>query len=226
MITGFLKNLFYISRNYTVMTKKLFKFLPFLALAGIILSGCDTKSVTTSKEYLNKASLDWLPVSGNGTLVFENDSITVEFHGTGEEAWFERVLYKTDQEGTFKVQQNYYADMERRSMEFISDSTSYVFTILMKRCKGDIGAWDELYVTLSDGFYYENTVKIITYKTANWQYGESELAPKVVLNEKTYNNVYFRQQERRPQNLYVNSAQGIVGYNTTSDDIWTIVSKK
>lgn len=205
---------------------KMYRFIILWWFATVIIAGCDSKTVNTETEYLNNASLQWLPLTGNETLVFENDTSALEFHGTGEETYFENVRYKSDLEGMFKVQENYYADMQRRTIQYVSDSTNYVFTILQKRCKGDIGDWDELYVTLSDGFYYENAVKIITYKTAGFDYGESMIYTSLKLDGKNFANVYYNEQERRPQNLYVNKAQGIVGFNTVSDDIWTISVKK
>jgi hypothetical protein len=194
----------------------------YLSMVAALVWGCASKSVNTATEYINQASLQWLPLNGTESLVYENDTGTLVFTGTGVETYFEKVRYKTDQDGMFKVNEDYYANMERREMRYVSDTTGYEIIILQERCKGDIGSWDVLHVTLADGFYYQNIIKIITYKTANWNYGESSMHKAIKLNGVQYTNVYYNVQERRPRELYVNQARGIIGFTTSSEEVWTL----
>ncbi|MBN3034203.1 MAG: hypothetical protein JW861_01340 [Bacteroidales bacterium] len=202
-----------------------FRTLVFLVLPGLMtgLSSCEPKSVNSGTQYLRTSSLAWIPFSGYESVTFDMDTSELEFTGTGIQRYYENVLYKTDQEGFFKVQEDYYADMERLKLVFTSLNSDYEITYLLKRGKGAIGDWDELHVTLSDGFYYSNTVKKVVFKTAEWEYGEyAKYLPSIKLNKTTYGGVYYWMQERRPQELYINQIYGVVGFRTTSSGHWNL----
>lgn len=191
-------------------------------LFTFLFGGCEPKDVVTETEYLSDTSLAWYPFSGYSNVVFEIDTAELEFYSTGVEIYFERVRYMTESGGFTAGQENYYASMERRKIEFVSDSTTYTITYLLERNKGEIGDWDVLRVILADGAFQQNEVKIITFRTSGWDYGESPSRAAQVLNGKTFSNVYFNEQERRPQALYVNRLQGVVGFKSISDEVWTL----
>ena len=93
-----------------------------------ILSGCGPKDVTTDPEELSAASKSWIPFEGNESVTFVFDTSKMVFTGTGKESFFETVRYKTDQGGLFNFQEDYYADLERETLGFLSPSTPFYFS--------------------------------------------------------------------------------------------------
>ncbi|MCD4736881.1 MAG: hypothetical protein K8R53_12625 [Bacteroidales bacterium] len=186
--------------------------LLIVLVAIIFLPGCEIKSITTDTENLTDTALSWIPFNGSETVIFESDSGEIAFYGTGYESFYENVRYMSDQSGFFKLQEDYYAEMERRTLVFISESSDYIITYYLERNKSEVGAWDELRVTIADGFYYDNEIKVVPYKSFDWEFGVSGRKPQLNLNGTLFTNVYFNEQERRPQFLYLNQQFGVVGY--------------
>jgi hypothetical protein len=192
-------------------------------LAAILISGCTSNSISTGKEDLSTASKSWIPFAGDESITFIFDTSTMVFTGTGREAFYETVRYKTDQSGFFSFQTDYYAELERQRVTFESPSTTYSLSYLLAKNKAETGDWELLSVTISDDQYYSNQLRIITYETDEFNKGENfKFQEMMTLNGMRFNDVYYRQQERRPFEIYYTKLQGIVAFRITSDQLWVI----
>ena len=105
-------------------------YLTLLILSSFLMFSCGPQSVNTEREDLNAESRSWIPYAGNETVVFEYDTNAWTFNGLGKEVYYDNVRYMSDQSGFFKVQEDYYADMERQELTFDSPSTPYFIKYL------------------------------------------------------------------------------------------------
>ncbi|MCD4697604.1 MAG: hypothetical protein K8S16_15365 [Bacteroidales bacterium] len=194
-----------------------------LLLIAIVVVNCGPKSTTTEDETLSLMSKAWLPFEGAENITFEFDTSKLVFTGDGKETYFENVRYMTDQSGFFTVQEDYYADLERQHLNFESPAYPYFFSYYLEKNKGEYGSWDILKVTISDGVYYENVLKMAIFETDNFDKGESfRFQSKITLNGQSFDSVYYWKQERRPFELYYTKNQGIIGFKVSSNELWTI----
>ena len=188
-----------------------------------ILSGCGPKDVTTDPEELSAASKSWIPFEGNESVTFVFDTSKMVFTGTGKESFFETVRYKTDQGGLFNFQEDYYADLERETLGFLSPSTPFYFSYYLEKNKGVTGDWDILRVTISEGIYYSNEMKIVISESDDFDKGDNfKFKSSLALNGTTYTDVYYWKQERRPFELYYTKSHGIIGFKLSSNELWTL----
>jgi hypothetical protein len=189
----------------------------------ILLFGCGPKSVTTDYQELKSSSKSWIPFGGYETVSFEFDTNIMVFTGFGKESYYDYLRYMTDQSGFFNVQKDYYAYFERQSLIFESPNTDYFITYFLKRSKGDTGDWDTFRISVGDGDYYKNEMKIITYESNSFDKGERySFKERVLLNGKEFDNVYYLKQERRPFEVYYTQQQGVVAFKLSAKEIWTI----
>jgi hypothetical protein len=145
------------------------------------------------------------------------------FTGSGKETYYENVRYMTDQGGFIELQKDYYADLERQKLLFNSVSTPYFIQYYLERNKGELGDWDIFKISVGDGDYYQNEMKIVTYQTESSNKGENFTFKKeMTLNGVEYQNVYFKKQERRPFEIYYTLKQGLVGFKVSSTELWTL----
>ncbi len=210
-------------------TKQIMQIKNILAHTVVLLSvvflvpACSPKSVSTEKENLQGASLSWIPYQNYESVVFEYDSSTMIFSGTGREEYYENVRYMTDQSGFINYQTDYYAKLERHAMSFESDTSTYVINYYLERNKGDIGDWDILEVSMVEGDFYSNKLKILLYESGSYDYGEIFLYRKSMkIAGKDFTDVYYRIQDRRPFEIYYTPQQGIVAFKLSSTELWTI----
>jgi hypothetical protein len=189
----------------------------------IWLIGCGPKSITTDTENLDTISEAWIPYAGSEDVVFEFDTSQMVFSGAGRASYYENVRYMTDQGGFIGVQEDYYAELERQNLLFYSVSTPYFIKYYLERNKGELGDWDILRVSVGDGDYYQNEMKIVTYETENSSKGENyTFKPEQVLNGISFDSVYYKKQERRPFEIYYTRRLGIIGFKVSSTELWTI----
>ncbi len=195
-----------------------------VALAFMIsLIGCGPKSVTTDTENLDSISLAWIPFAGSEDVVFEFDTSRMAFYGAGRSSYYENVRYMTDQGGFIAVQEDYYADLERQNLIFNSASTPYFIRYYLERNKGELGDWDILKVSVGDGDYYQNEMKIVTYETESSDKGENfTFKPQVELSGIKFDSVYYKKQERRPFEIYYTQRLGVVAFKVSSTELWVI----
>lgn len=189
----------------------------------ILLFGCSPKSVSTEYQDLESNSKSWIPFYGYESVTFEFDTNFMVFSGIGREKYYDYIRYTTDQSGFFTVQKDYYAYLERQTLIFESPTTDYFITYYLERDKGDTGDWDIFKVSVGDGNYYKNEMKIVTYESEKYDRGEKfSFKATVNLNGKVFNDVYFVKQERRPFEIYYTRQQGIVAYKLSAKETWTI----
>ena len=193
------------------------------SLALILLIGCGPKEITTDPEELSNSSKSWIPFSGNESVSFIYDTNSMVFTGTGKTSYFETVRYKTDQGSLFTFQEDYYADLERETLGFVSPSTDFFFIYYLEKNKSETGDWDILTVTISEGIYYSIELKIVISETDDFDKGDNfKFQKSLTLNGETYSNVYYWKQERRPFEIYYTQTQGIIGFKLSSNELWTI----
>jgi len=211
----------YISIKFQIM-KFIRVLLAVSTIFPFILSGCAPQEVDKGTQLLSSSSKLWVPYVGDEIISFaDTDSNRLVFQGMGYTDYLERVLYQSDQSGLFKSQQDYYANMERMNLTFASDSTNYVLNFNLEANKSEVGDFDVLRVTVSDGAFYYNTLKIVVYKTSEFNYGEVfKKRPTLTLKGRTYANVYYWQQERRPFEVYFTKTEGIIAMTLFSDQLW------
>lgn len=201
----------------------IFTYAVVLISIVFIVPSCGPKSVTTEKENLNSSSLNWIPYQNYESVVFEYDTLTMTFQGAGREEYYENVLYMTDQSGFVNYQTDYYANLERNAMSFDSDTSTYIINYYLERNKGDIGDWDILEVSMVEGDFYSNKLRMVLYETTSYDYGEVFLYKKSLkIAGKSFTNVYYRIQDRRPFEIYYTPQQGIVAFKLSSTELWTI----
>ncbi|RLD59438.1 MAG: hypothetical protein DRJ05_06405 [Bacteroidetes bacterium] len=191
---------------------------------GFLVSSCGPKSVSTDKENLQAASVSWIPYQNYESVVFEYDTSTMTFSGLGREEYYENVRYMTDQSGFINYQTDYYANLERNTMSFESDYSTYKMNYYLERNKGDIGDWDILEVSMVEGDFYSNKLRIVLYETTSFDYGEVfQFKKSMNIAGKTFTDVYYRIQDRRPFEIYYTQQHGIVAFKLSSTELWTIV---
>lgn len=204
------------------------KLIRYIFLLGlfylmVLLFGCGPKSTTTEYEDLNSSSKSWIPYSGYESVTFEYDTNIMVFSGNGTEKTYDFIRYMTDQSGFFNVQKDYYAYFERLTLIFESPTTDYFITYYLEANKGDTGDWDIFKVSVGEGNYYQNEMKIVTYETDSYDKGELfSYKATVTLNGQVFNNVYYVKQERRPFEIYYTKQQGIVAFKLSAKETWTI----
>jgi len=196
--------------------------LTFATFALII--GCGPSTVNTAQENLNAESRPWIPYAGNESVVYEYDTSNWAFTGTGKDIYYENVRYMSDQSGFFKVQEDYYAELERQELNLDSPHTPYFIKYYLERNKGETGDWDVIRISVGDGDYYKNEMKIVTYESDDFDKGENYKSyfPTKVLNGITFDSVYYSEQERRPFGVYYNKRYGVVAFKVSSAELWTI----
>lgn len=199
--------------------------LLLIPLAIWQLTACGPKKVSTADEKLQNSSKDWIPYTGTEELVYIYDTNKLVFTSSGKETFFDNIRYMSDQSGFVTVQEDYYADMERQLLIFDSPSTPYFLKYYLERNKGDTGDWDILKVSVGDGDYYKNEMKIVTYETDSYDKGEYYVFKKSkLLNGITFDSVYLWKQKRRPFEIYYTAKQGIVAFKVSSTELWVIQS--
>lgn len=193
-----------------------------------LMIGCGPKSVNTAREDLNPLSRSWIPYAGNEIVVYEYDTNEWIFNGIGKEVYYENVRYMSDQSGFFQVQEDYYADLERQELTFDSPSTPYFIKYYLERNKGEVGDWDIIKVSVGDGDYYKNEMKIVTYETDTYDKGEifTSYSASKTLNGIVFDSVYYLQQERRPFGVYYNERYGVIAFKISTAELWTIKLEK
>ncbi|MCB2221044.1 MAG: hypothetical protein KQI35_11660 [Bacteroidetes bacterium] len=190
---------------------------------GVMLASCGPKDVVTDPQVLPVSSTNWIPFQGNESITFEFDTNMMTFRGNGKISYFETVRYKTDQSGFFSFQKDYYADLERQMLVFESPSTEFFFTYYLEKNKSETGDWDILKVSISEGIYYSNEMKIVISETESLDKGDNfKFKSSLNLGGTSYTNVYYWKQERRPFELYYTKAQGIVAFKLSSNELWTL----
>ncbi|MBM3435149.1 MAG: hypothetical protein FJY07_02900 [Bacteroidetes bacterium] len=195
----------------------------YLFSITIFLSGCGPKSITTIQENLNPESLDWIPFTGDEDISFIYDTNEMAYSSQAKQIYYDYLRYKTDQGGFFEGQKDYYADFERQSISFESESTPYFISYYLERNKGDLGDWDVFKVAVGDGDYYKNELKIITYESDSYDKGEDyDYKSELTLNGVTFDSVYFKKQDRRPFELYYTKKLGVIAFKVSSTEIWMI----
>jgi len=201
-----------------------FIFLTILIFTLSVMIGCGPKSVTTAREDLNSSSRPWIPYAGNETVVYVYDTNEWIFNGLGKEVYYESVRYMSDQSGFFQVQEDFYADMERQELTFDSPSTPYFIKYYLERNKGQGGDWDIIRVSVGDGDYYKNEMKVVTYENDTYDKGEiyTSYSATKTLNGVQFDSVYYFQQERRPFGVYYNKRYGVIAFKVASAELWSI----
>ncbi len=204
-------------------TRKFFTYTVIFVFTILLFSGCSPKSVNSEKENLKGTSLSWIPFQNTESVVFEFDTMTMVFSGTGREQYYENMRYMTDQSGFVSAQTDYYADLERQFLAFESPTTTYIINYYLERNKGETGDWDILEVSMIDGDFYSNRIKKVLYETAGVDYGEIYLYRKSMnIAGKVFTDVYYRIQDRRPFEIYYTQQQGIVAFKLSSSETCTL----
>lgn len=206
------------------------KYLISLSAIIILIVSCEPKSINSGQYILSDASRSFIPFSGDETVVFMvDDTTTLEFYEAGVENYFETVRYKSENNGILSTQEDYYADVERLKVTFVSDSSEWIIKYLLEKHMTEIGEYDMLKVILTDEKYYEIMLKKVVYKEAEWAYGETFYEkPSVSINGSTFLNVLNWLQDKRPLSIYYTKTQGVVGFRLTPEEIWSLksISKK
>ncbi|MCD4684273.1 MAG: hypothetical protein K8R86_13395 [Bacteroidales bacterium] len=199
-------------------------FFTILIVALSVMFGCGPKSVNSAREDLHSTSRQWIPFAGSELVAFEYDTNEWVFSGAGKEIYYENIRYMSDQSGFFQVQEDYYADMERQELTFDSPSTPYFIEYYLERNKGEVGTWDIIKISVGDGDYYKNEMKIVTYETESYDKGEiySSFSLKKTLNGIVFDSVYYSQQERRPFGVYYTKRYGVIAFKVASTELWVI----
>lgn len=179
--------------------------------------------MTTDTESLNPGSLDWIPFSGDEDISFVYDTSEMAYSTGGRMIYFDYLRYKTDQGGFFEGQKDYYAELERQSLVFESESTPYFISYYLERNKGELGDWDVFKVAVGDGDYYKNEMKIVTYETDSYNKGEDfDYKNQITLNGVTFDSVFYKKQDRRPFELYYTKQLGVIAFKVSATEIWMI----
>lgn len=187
------------------------------------MSSCGPKSISTSTQNLEASSLEWLPFHGEDTIVFVHDTNKIIFNGAGINTYYENIRYMTDQGSFIAVQEDYYADFERKELDFESNATNYNIEYFLKRSKGDVGDWDMLSVIMADGNFYKNELKIAVFNPSGSELGEIyDYKKSITLNGNQYDSVYFWKQDQRPFEIYYTKRKGVIAFKLSSQEIWTL----
>lgn len=197
--------------------------ITFLSVIIALFSSCSPTKEDTGEASLSDASKQWIPFVGTESITFVSDTSEIVFTGQEKQSIFKNTRYNSDQSGFFTVQKDYYADMERETLYFESTSTPYYFQYYLQKYMGETGSWDILRVSIADGDYYKNEVKIVVYETDSYDKGEIFIfSSSINLGGKVYNDVYYWKQENRPLELYYNKEYGVVAFKLSSNELWTL----
>ncbi|GAB4329559.1 MAG: hypothetical protein Kow00127_21910 [Bacteroidales bacterium] len=187
----------------------------------MLLSSCGPKSVTSDRETLSQEARSWIPFSGQETLKYASADDTLIFTGQGKNSWFEDVLYMTDQSSLISLQTDYFAELEREELTFESTQTQFSIHYKLSRHKGDTGDWEIIEVSMSDGIYYENRIKVVINETDNTNKGELyKHRSSFSAGGVTYNDVYYLKQERRPYELFYTPTDGVIAFKLSSNQLF------
>ena len=199
-------------------------FLPVLMVVLLsFLSGCGPKEIESDMALLSDESKEWIPFAGDETVQFVSDGDTLSFSGTGITTYFDKVRYKSDQSGFFSVQEDYYASMERQELIFESSSSSYFIKYLLEKNMAETGEWEMIHISLGDGDYYNNEIRVVIRETDNFAKSESySYKSTLTLNGVAFQDVYYLKQERRPFELYYTKSLGIIGFKLSANELYTI----
>lgn len=201
-----------------------FKFF-LLPIIALIAFSCGPKETFTGPVELSPESKSWIPFTGNESVTFKFDTNVVVYKGTGRESYFESIRYMSDQSGFIAMQEDYYADLERNTLVFESASSPYFFNYYLNKSKGETGEWDILHITIADGDYYQNQIKLVIYQTDDFNKGKKfKYQASKNLNGQVFDSVYFWTQSQRPFELYYTRSLGIIAYKTSSNELWVISS--
>ncbi len=195
-----------------------------LFLVGIAtIVACGPKEIESDPGLLSAQSKEWIPFEGDETVTFTSDEDTLRFEGTGKTTFFDKVRIMSDQSGFFKIQEDYYAKLERQELIFESPTSRYFMRYYLEKSKGETGEWDMIHISLADGDYYKNEIRILVFETDDFAKAETyEFKPSVNLNGITFHDIYYLKQERRPFELYFSKTQGIVGFKISANELFTI----
>ncbi len=229
MVRMNIRKLFFLYLSLKFRTMKINGFLKFvipLSVLTTLLFSCEPKSINSGQYNLSAASKSFIPFSGNEKVVFMvNDTVTLEFYEAGVENYYETVRYKSDNSGILSTQEDYYADVERLKVTFVSDSSDWIIKYILEKNMTEIGEYDMLKVVLTDEKYYEISLKKVVYKEANWDYPEAFTEkPSVAINGSTFLNVLLWLQDKRPLSIFYTKTQGVVGFRLTPEEIWSLKS--
>lgn len=202
------------------------KYLIPLGLVFLLLTSCEPKDINSGKYSFSSASKSFIPFKGGERIVFMvNDTTNLEFYEAGIEDYYENVRYKSDQSGFFSAQNDYYADVERLIVTFVSDSSEFVIKYVLEKNMTEIGEYDMLKIIMTDEKYYQIMLKRVVYKEKSWEYGETYVEkPSVSINGSTFLNILLWTQDKRPLSIYYNKTQGVVGFRLTPEEIWSLKS--
>ncbi len=180
-----------------------------ISLLVIVFSACSPTKEDTGEAPLSDDSKQWIPFAGTESVTFISDTSEIVFTGQEKESIFENMRYNSDQSGFFTIQKDFYADMERQILHFGSSGTPYFFRYYLQKYMGEAGSWDILRVSIADGDYYKNEIKIVVFETDKYDKGEIlKYSASMNLNGQTFKKVYFWKQENRPFELYYTKEQG------------------
>lgn len=197
----------------------------FSVLIIVSINSCGPKSISTGKENIESASEQWIPFNGEESVVFVYDTNKITFTSSARASFYENERYMTDQGSFIALQEDYYADLERQTLNFTSNSTSYNIDYYLERNKGDVGDWDLLKVIMADGNYYQNEIKIAVFNPSGSDLGEIYNYKKtLVLNGIQFDNVYYWTQPQRPFEIYYTKSEGVIAFKLSSQEIWILES--
>jgi len=196
----------------------------FFSLIIIVsLNSCGPKSISTGKENIETSSEQWIPFNGEESVVFVHDTNKITFTSSAKVFFYDNERYMTDHGSFIALQEDYYADLERQTLNFTSNSTSYNIDYYLERNKGDVGDWDMLRVTMTDGNYYHNEIKIAVFNPSGSDLGELyEYKKTETLNGIQFDSVYSRKQPQRPFEIYYTKRKGVIAFKLSSQEIWTL----
>lgn len=197
--------------------------IALLSIIVIFIISCGPKETSTGTLELSSDSKSWIPFNGNESVTFKFDTTIAVYKGVGKESYFENLRYMSDQSGFITMQEDYYADLERITVAFESTSSPYFLNYFLEKSKGETGEWDMLYVTIADGDYYKNQLRLAVYETDEYNKGEIfNYQASKNLNGQVFTDVYYWTQKQRPFELYYTKSQGIIAYKTSSNELWVI----
>jgi hypothetical protein len=189
----------------------------------IFISACSVKKEEAGPVSLKDDSKLWIPFEGTESVAFVTDTSEMTFTGKGKESLYVNTRYNSDQSGFFSLQKDYYADLEQQTLIFKSPNTPYYFKYYLQKYMGATGSWDILQVTIADGEYYQNEIKMVVYESDSYDKGEVfTFSSSINLNGNVFKKVYYWKQENRPFEIYYNQEQGIIGFKLSSNELWTI----
>lgn len=204
--------------NFNLVTQ-----ITLISLVVALFSACSPSKEDTGEAALSNASKQWIPFTGTESVTFISDTNEIVFNGQEKVSIFENTRYNSDQSGFFTVQKDYYASMEKQTLSFESSSTPYFLQYYLQKYMGGTGSWDIIRVSIADGDYYKNEIKIVVYESDQYDKGEIyTFSSSLNLNGQIFKDVYYWKQENRPFELYYTKEQGIVAFKQSSNELWTL----